>query len=265
MKKSVFLGTLAASALLAGFASAGTLDDVKARGQLICGSNTGLTGFGAPDASGNYAGFDVDLCKAIAAAVLGDSSKVKYVPTTGETRFTALASGEVDVLVRNSTWTFSRDTDLKLQGPVVAELQKTFLAAWAAQHGPPLAPRNWFPPPEVAGRQVVRAIASSPEDAYSLIYATLLSAIGNAETSVLLTNAYFAPGPQLLNVLEAAAGRGVRVQLILPSHTDSWLVFHTGRSHYERLLKAGVRISERMGRLPPVRSASGPFRKTAQP
>jgi general L-amino acid transport system substrate-binding protein len=113
MKKSVFLGTLAASAMLAGAVSAGTLDDVKARGELICGSNTGLTGFGAPDAEGNYQGFDVSLCKAIAAAVLGDASKVKYVPTTGETRFTALASGEVDVLVRNSTWTFSRDTDLK--------------------------------------------------------------------------------------------------------------------------------------------------------
>lgn len=114
MKKSVFLGTLAATTILAGMASASTLDDVKARGELICGSNTGLTGFGAPDATGTYVGFDADLCKAIAAAVLGDASKVKYVPTTGETRFTALASGEVDVLVRNSTWTFSRDTDLKL-------------------------------------------------------------------------------------------------------------------------------------------------------
>ncbi|MFO1175295.1 MAG: amino acid ABC transporter substrate-binding protein [Paracoccaceae bacterium] len=114
MKKSVFLGSLAASALVAGFASAGTLDDVKARGQLICGVNTGLTGFGAPDASGNYAGFDVAVCQAVAAAVLGDATKVKYVPTTGETRFTALASGEVDMLARNSTWTYSRDTDLKL-------------------------------------------------------------------------------------------------------------------------------------------------------
>ena len=113
MKKSVFLGTLAVSALAAGIATAGTLDDIKARGQLICGSNVGLTGFGAPDASGNYAGFDVDLCKAVAAAVLGDATKVKYVPTTGETRFTALSSGEVDLLVRNSTWTYSRDTDLK--------------------------------------------------------------------------------------------------------------------------------------------------------
>lgn len=119
MKKTVFFSTLAAGAMLAGFAAAGTLDDVKARGVLNCGSNTGLTGFGAPDANGAYQGFDVDLCKSIAAAVLGDQSKVKYVPTTGETRFTALASGEVDVLVRNSTWTFSRDTDLKFDFPAV--------------------------------------------------------------------------------------------------------------------------------------------------
>ncbi len=114
MKKSVFLGTLTAVGLVAGMATAGTLEDVKARGELICGSNTGLTGFGAPDANGEYQGFDASLCKAIAAAVLGDPSKVKFVPTTGETRFTALSSGEVDVLVRNSTWTYSRDTSLKL-------------------------------------------------------------------------------------------------------------------------------------------------------
>ncbi|WP_309665491.1 amino acid ABC transporter substrate-binding protein [Tabrizicola sp.] len=113
MNKSVFLGALAAAALVSGMAAATTLDDVKARGELICGSNTGLTGFGAPDANGEYQGFDASLCKAIAAAIFGDASKVKFVPTTGETRFTALASGEVDLLVRNSTWTFSRDNDLK--------------------------------------------------------------------------------------------------------------------------------------------------------
>jgi general L-amino acid transport system substrate-binding protein len=113
MKKSVFFGTLAAAGALAGMASADTLADIKARGELICGTNTGLTGFAAPDASGVYQGFDVAVCKAIAAAVLGDATKVRYVPTTGETRFTALASGEVDLLVRNSTWTFTRDTDLK--------------------------------------------------------------------------------------------------------------------------------------------------------
>jgi general L-amino acid transport system substrate-binding protein len=114
MKTTVFLGTVVAGAVFAGMAAAGTLDDVKARGVLNCGVNTGLTGFGAPDANGNYQGFDVDLCKAVAAAVLGDQSKVKYAPLTSETRFTALASGEVDMLVRNSTWTYSRDTDLKL-------------------------------------------------------------------------------------------------------------------------------------------------------
>jgi general L-amino acid transport system substrate-binding protein len=114
MKKSVFFGTLAATTVVAGLAGAATLDDVKARGELICGSNTGLTGFGAPDASGNWAGFDVDLCRAVAAVVLGDATKVKFVPTTGETRFTALQSGEVDLLVRNSTWTYSRDTELAL-------------------------------------------------------------------------------------------------------------------------------------------------------
>ena len=114
MKKTAFLATVAAASLGAGTGMADTLSDVKARGELNCGVNTGLAGFAAPDANGNWTGFDVAICKAVAAAVLGDASKVKYVPTTGQTRFTALSSGEVDVLARNSTWTFSRDTDLKL-------------------------------------------------------------------------------------------------------------------------------------------------------
>ncbi|QPZ89929.1 amino acid ABC transporter substrate-binding protein [Thioclava electrotropha] len=115
MKKSVFFGALTAATLTAGLAGAATLDDVKSRGELICGVNTGLVGFAAPDANGNWSGFDVAVCQAVAAAVLGDPSKVKYVPTSGQTRFTALGSGEVDLLARNTTWTFSRDTDLKLQ------------------------------------------------------------------------------------------------------------------------------------------------------
>lgn len=140
-----------------------------------------------------------------------------------------------------------RDTDLQLQGPVVAEFQKLFLSTWESQKGAPLAARNYFPPPENAGREVVRAIGSSPDEPYSLIYATLLSAIASAETSVHITNAYFAPDPQLLDALEAAARRGVDVTLILPSQTDSWLVFHAGRNYYERLLRAGVKIHERRG------------------
>ena len=114
MKKSVFLGTVALAGLTAGMAAADTLAEVKARGELNCGVNQGLVGFAAPDANGNWTGFDVAVCKAVAAAVLGDASKVKYVATSGQTRFTALASGEVDMLARNTTWTFSRDTDLKL-------------------------------------------------------------------------------------------------------------------------------------------------------
>ncbi|MBC7992853.1 MAG: cardiolipin synthase [Rhizobacter sp.] len=140
-----------------------------------------------------------------------------------------------------------RDTDVRLQGPVVAELQKLFLSSWALQKGETLPERAYFPPPQASGRQVVRAIGSSPDDAHSLIYVTLISAIASAETSVLITNAYFAPDPQLLAVLEAAAGRGVDVKLILPSQTDSWLVFHAGRAYYDRLLRAGVRIFERRG------------------
>jgi general L-amino acid transport system substrate-binding protein len=113
MKKSVFLGALTVAGLAAGAAAAGTLDDVKARGKLNCGVSTGLVGFAAPDANGEWGGFDVSLCRAVATAVLGDASAVEFVPTTGKTRFTALASGEVDMLARNTTWTFSRDVDLK--------------------------------------------------------------------------------------------------------------------------------------------------------
>ena len=113
MKKTAFFGALAAAGLAAGVASAATLDDVKARGTLNCGVTTGLVGFAAPDANGNYEGFDVAVCQAVAAAVLGDPSAVNYVATTGKTRFTALASGEIDMLARNTTWTFSRDVDLK--------------------------------------------------------------------------------------------------------------------------------------------------------
>ena len=108
---SLVLGTVVGvSAVTA--ASAATLDDVKARGELLCGVSTGVAGFAAKDDSGNWGGVDVDVCKAVAAAVLGDASKVKYVPTTSKERFTALQSGEVDLLSRVTTWTFSRDVKL---------------------------------------------------------------------------------------------------------------------------------------------------------
>ena len=91
-----------------------TLDIVKDRGKLMCGSNTGLAGFGNPNDAGVWEGIDVDVCRAVAAAVFGDASKVEYVPTTSKVRFTVLQSGEIDVLSRNTTWTLSRDSDLGL-------------------------------------------------------------------------------------------------------------------------------------------------------
>jgi cardiolipin synthase A/B len=149
-----------------------------------------------------------------------------------------------------------RDTHVQLRGPVVAEFQKLFIATWVAQKGEPPAGPGLYPPPEQAGPDVVRAIGSSPEEPYSLIYATLLSAIGSAETSVYITNAYFAPDPQLLDALEAAARRGVDVRLILPGKTDSWLVFHAGRNYYARLLRAGVKLYERQGVILHAKTAS---------
>ena len=91
---------------------AGTLDDIKARGMLKCGINTGLAGFAYTDDSGNWRGFDVAYCQALSAAIFGTGDKVEYVNLTGKTRFPALQSGEIDVLSRNTTWTFSRDVDL---------------------------------------------------------------------------------------------------------------------------------------------------------
>jgi general L-amino acid transport system substrate-binding protein len=91
-----------------------TFDSVKSRGQLVCGVNTGLAGFAQPDSQGVWRGFDAEYCRAIAAAIFGDATKVRFVPTTAQVRFTALQSGEVDVLSRNTTWTLSRDTSLGL-------------------------------------------------------------------------------------------------------------------------------------------------------
>ena len=115
MKKTVFFGALTVAGLAAGMASAATLDDVKARGSLNCGVTTGLVGFAAPNAEGVWEGFDVGVCRAVAAAIFGDPTAVEFVPTTGQTRFTALASGEIDLLARNTTWTMSRDVDLKFE------------------------------------------------------------------------------------------------------------------------------------------------------
>jgi len=142
-----------------------------------------------------------------------------------------------------------RDTDLLIEGPVVAPLQKLFIDTWKDQKGTPLAARDYFPMLTRQGDEVVRAIGSNPDEPFSQIYVTLISALNSAEREMLLTNAYFVPDPQLVKALTNAVARGVDVKLIVPSTTDSSLVFHAGRSHYEPLLRGGVKIYERRGAL----------------
>jgi len=113
MKRVSLVLTLAVAAgLSVQAASAQTLKTVKDRGQLSCGVSQGLPGFSTPDDKGNWTGLDVDICRAIAAAIFNDASKIKFVPLSAKDRFTALQSGEIDVLSRNTTWTLSRDTSL---------------------------------------------------------------------------------------------------------------------------------------------------------
>ena len=108
----VLLAATALTAIGATAATAATLEDVKQKGFVQCGVSTGVPGFSFTDDAGNWQGFDPAVCQAVAAAIFGDATKVKYTPTTGKTRFTALASGEIDMLARNTTWTLSRDADL---------------------------------------------------------------------------------------------------------------------------------------------------------
>ena len=138
-----------------------------------------------------------------------------------------------------------RDTHLLVEGPVVAEFQKLFLDTWKKQKGESLPDKKYFPPQMQKGKEVVRAIGSSSDDGGGQMYNTLISAINSAETSVFLTNAYFAPDEHLMNALGEAVRRGVDVEIILPSKTDSSLIFHAGRSYYSELLKSGVKIFER--------------------
>ena len=115
--KSLFIALILSLGVSSAFADGhgSTLDVVKERGVLKCGSNTGLAGFGLPNDAGVWEGIDVDVCRAVAAAVFGDASKVEYVPTTSKVRFTVLQSGEVDMLSRNTTWTLQRDVELGLE------------------------------------------------------------------------------------------------------------------------------------------------------
>jgi cardiolipin synthase A/B len=148
-----------------------------------------------------------------------------------------------------------RDTDVQIEGPAVAEFAKLFAQTWEKQKGKPLAPSAAVAAASQPGRDIVRAIGSTPDDAFSQMYLALISAITNAEKQVYITNAYFVPDPQLVKALRDAAVRGVDVRLILPSQSDSQPAYQAGRSHYAELLEAGVKIYERRGSTLHVKTA----------
>jgi cardiolipin synthase len=167
-------------------------------------------------------------------------------PSSGGSSGGSGSSGGGDKKGRHSGW---RDTDIQIDGPVVADFQKLFLQTWEKQHGPPLRKDDYLPVIPPKGNEIVRAIGSTPDDPYNAIYLTFIAAITNAEKQVYITNAYFVPDPQLVEALISAASRGVDVRLILPSTTDSKSASHAAHSHYTELLKGGVKIYERSGAL----------------
>lgn len=148
-----------------------------------------------------------------------------------------------------------RDTDVVIEGPVVAQFQHLFIDEWRYQKGPALSPRDYFPKLGFQGTDIVRVIASVPER-FNLIYLTLISAVVNAETNIYITDAYFAPDRQFLHALEHAARRGVDVRLLLPSGSDEPMIAAAQRSHYQALLESGVKIYEWQGKMLHAKTAT---------
>jgi cardiolipin synthase len=142
-------------------------------------------------------------------------------------------------------WIPWRDTDIRVEGPVVAKYQQFFLDVWASQKGPALPNVDFFPQLQPEGPSYIRAVPGTPQAGDPQIYVALLSAIRHAEKNVWLTTAYFDPTPEARQVLADAAKRGVDVELSVEGETDSQATLLAGRSHYAQLLKAGVKISER--------------------
>ena len=148
-----------------------------------------------------------------------------------------------------------RDTDVEIDGPVVAIIQRIFINEWYYQKGAPLKPREYFPRLRAEGDKIVRVIASVPER-FSVIYVDLVSAIVNSETNIYITDAYFAPDRQMLHALEDAARRGVDVRLLLPSQSDEPILVSAQHSHYEALLKSGTKIYEWQGQMLHAKTAT---------
>lgn len=137
-----------------------------------------------------------------------------------------------------------RDTDVQIEGPAVAELQKLFLDTWQKQKGPQLAERNYFPALKEAGSALVHVVSSTPGETNRVPFIMYVSAITFAERSIHLTHAYFIPDDQILQALTDAAKRGVDVKIVLPGISDSRLAIYLQRQHYDVLLQAGVKVYE---------------------
>ncbi len=135
-----------------------------------------------------------------------------------------------------------RDTDVRIEGPAVAEFQKLFLDTWQRENGPHLAERNFFPHPKEAGSDLVQVVGNTPGAKNRITFIMYVSAITFSENSVHLTNSYFVPDKQTIKALTDAARRGVDVKIILSKTTDSWMALYAGRYYYSRLLKSGVKI-----------------------
>ncbi len=188
------------------------------------------------------AGKDWDVVRRDHRKLLIVDGKVAFVGGLNiSSVYSSGSSGKAKSRNANTSW---RDTHLRVEGPAVSEFQKLFMATWTEQQAVPLTTGDYFPALTQQGSDVVRAIGSSPEEPFSQIFATLLSAIDSAETRIFLTNAYFVPDPQLLWALKRAVARGVDVRLLLPHKTDSALVFHASRSFFTELLESGVAIYE---------------------
>jgi len=148
-----------------------------------------------------------------------------------------------------------RDTDVEVHGPAVSEFQESFMENWREQGGERLDFNDYFPALEPAGPEIVRVLWSSPEE-FSTIYVTMISAIRNAEKNVFITDAYFAPGDQMLESLEDAARRGVDVRLLLPGKSNEPLIGAAARSHFAELMDAGVKIYLYQGKMLHAKTAT---------
>jgi cardiolipin synthase A/B len=148
-----------------------------------------------------------------------------------------------------------RDTDVEIEGPAVAQFQTLFIANWLEQGGAPLMSADYFPALERQGHMIVRVLGSEPRQ-FSTIYVTLISAIRNAQTNIYITDAYFAPGAQTLEALEAAARRGVDVRLLLPGRENEPLIGAAARSTFADLLDAGVKIYLWQGKMLHAKTAT---------